>query len=104
MPAKPYKDAEDEERQRISKALQNVEDWKTRWADAGFSGAVRVVAEDVYGRVLPVHEIKIGDEKTAEAVISQTQMAQPPDVHPVPTRVPRHPWLRWLFDLISTEK
>lgn len=108
----------EEEAERVGKALQNLQDWQNKFG--GFSGGVRMPS----GRS-KVYEVPIGQPEIASKVMPTTIAALPqaassavpasmmpsgPVVHfgdapsQKPERVPRHPALRWLFNLISTEK
>lgn len=89
-----------------AKAHQNVTDWIERVGASGFSGGVRVWTGDPKGHI-PFDRM-VGNPTLAQSVIDKTPQAlvnAPPPPTPSPkTRTPRHPALRWLFNLISVEK
>ena len=98
-----------------AKAHQNVTDWIARQGAAGFSGGVRVWTGDP--DVPSGNSRMVGEPEQARKVIEATpqfgrrpvpisEIAASPilAVPSVPARVPRHPALRWLFNLISTEQ
>lgn len=83
-----------------------------KYGGAGFTGGVRVWTGDP---VVPPPEFKtVGDPITAAQVLAQTpplgaariadlRNAIADNLYADPPRRPRHRWLRWLFNLISTE-
>ncbi len=102
---------EEEEHQRVSRALENVERWKEKYG--GFSGGVRVSYSNG-----PTFEAMIGDPVLAKkvtagpfdmpkpadpVVIIPTPM--PPDVPAIPSvPPPRRSWFARLLNLFSVEK
>lgn len=103
-------DVDAEQAQRVAKAHQNVEDWKAKFG--GFSGGVRVWTGD---EDKPPAWQAVGEQVLAQRITEAPRAADP--LPPAPTidlpkvettkaplqRVPRHPLLAWLFNLISKE-
>jgi len=97
---------EEEERQRVARALENVEKWKERYG--GFSGGFRISYSD--GATV---EQTIGNPVLAKKVLPAPSPLPPPQAiserPPIPppsdvkVRRPRHWLFGWLFNLISTE-
>ncbi len=105
---------EEEERQRIARAHENVDKWQERFG--GFSGGVRVSYSGG-----PTFERTIGDPVLAKKVtagrpdadapkgpeplvINPVRMPSYVEFSPPRSRQPRHWLLTWLFNLISVEK
>jgi len=117
----------DEEAERIAGAQRNVEDWMARMGAAGFSGGVRIQHQD-QSRAQPVKRVTVGDpavagliaqreadrfrsaleEKEKELQGLHEKLLASATAHAAalarPEPKPRHRLLKWLFDLISTEK
>jgi hypothetical protein len=89
--------------ENAKKVQKQTDDWAKRWGAEGFSGGVRTWTGDA--NVLPAWE-KVGDANIAPLItanrITRTIDAAG-DPQPRVTHIPRHPWLRWLFNLISKE-
>lgn len=90
------------------KAAKLVDDWVDR-TGGQFSGGMRVWTGDAS----PPPEFRpIGNAALSKTVIGITEKPRlpAPIFHPGPfvvvpvTRKPRRPWLRWLFNLASTEE
>ena len=95
------------------KAHKQVDDWMARTGAVGISGGVRVWTGDASRS--PKVWARIGDHEEAQKLIDASRaVALPqPKVDPLipvsppepkqKSHIPRRPWLRWLFNLISTE-
>ena len=96
--------ARDAQADAIAASQKQLDDWAKKYGDAGISGGVRVWTGDP--EASPHRFTRIGDEKTAQKIIEQSPVV--PTVERVVAirlleRVPRKPWLKWLFNLISKE-
>lgn len=66
--------AEDEERERIRKAHENVERWKEKYTGTGgFSGGVRIVTQTNTG-IRSDFKQTFGDPKTAQKIIERAPL------------------------------
>jgi len=105
---KSYTDAANVD--RVAKAHKQVDDWAKKYGGLGISGGVRVWTGDENA---PPPFKQVGELAAASNVISNmpqrlgaptTAAASPAAAPCVPVRKPRHRYLRWIFDLISTEQ
>jgi uncharacterized membrane-anchored protein len=79
-------------------ATQMPVDWAQHTAQQGFVGGFRQwVSKDIDAPPPPQWTV-IGEESAAARIIEREVYVR------LLERVPRYPWLRWLFNLISVEK
>lgn len=106
--------AEDEERERIRKAHENVQKWQEQYVGAGFSGGYRIVTQTNRGIVSDTGQRAVGNPAMAKKIVdsgpgaslspSKPLTPQPPPAAPPVVQVKKPPFLKWLIGLFSREK